>query len=250
MNIRKPVDFSEMYASLDMAVAGKYAQMQMYAMIGQAVTSREEKGAAVAAAEYLQLRYPDIPGFSPRNLRRMRDFYRTYSQDRFLLDLAMQVGWTQNVVILEADLTMQERKWCLNQAATYNWSKKQLTDSIHSSLHLLDSLDETEHSCYNVDEPLTVEMPNEESVICKPVGPASRKVYAVSIRLSRRPIRLLHKIRSGTEKCRLRRVRPPDRDGTGRHPGPVPYLWRRLHYEDIPPIGVFRPSKIADRLIA
>ena len=43
MNIRKPVDFSEMYLSLDMAVAGKYAQMQMYAMIGQAVTTREEK---------------------------------------------------------------------------------------------------------------------------------------------------------------------------------------------------------------
>ena len=43
MNIRKPVDFSEMYLSLDMAVAGKYAQMQMYAMIGQAVHHKRRK---------------------------------------------------------------------------------------------------------------------------------------------------------------------------------------------------------------
>ena len=54
MNIRKPIDYSEMYAALDKAVTGKYEQMRMYALIGQTVSAREEKGAAVAAAEYLQ----------------------------------------------------------------------------------------------------------------------------------------------------------------------------------------------------
>lgn len=63
MNIRKKVDYSEMYVALDNAVAGAYSQMQMYAQIGKAVSSREEKGAAVAAAEYLQEQYPNIPGF-------------------------------------------------------------------------------------------------------------------------------------------------------------------------------------------
>lgn len=75
MNIRKPIDYSKMYAELDLAINGEYAQMQMYTMIGQAIRTGEEKGAAVAAAEYLQKRYPDMSGFSPRNLRRMRDFY-------------------------------------------------------------------------------------------------------------------------------------------------------------------------------
>lgn len=66
MNIRKPVDYSEMYELLDKALAGMPAQMKLYTLIGQAVSTREEKGAAVAAAEYLQERYPDISGFSPR----------------------------------------------------------------------------------------------------------------------------------------------------------------------------------------
>ena len=43
-------------------------------MIGRAVWRRTEKGAAAAAAAYLREQYPDIQGFSPRNLRRMRDF--------------------------------------------------------------------------------------------------------------------------------------------------------------------------------
>lgn len=79
MNIRKNIDYTEMYTALDFAMeaAGKQ-QMELYCEIGKAVSQRTEKGAAVAAAEYLAKKYPDVQGFSPRNLRRMRDFYRTY----------------------------------------------------------------------------------------------------------------------------------------------------------------------------
>ena len=78
MNIRKNVDYSEMYAALDQTMAVRMLQMELYCEIGKAVCQRCEKGAAVAAAAYLNDRYPDVQGFSPRNLRRMRDFYRTY----------------------------------------------------------------------------------------------------------------------------------------------------------------------------
>lgn len=53
-------------------------QMELYCEIGNAVCRRMEKGAAVMASEYLNKHYPDVKGFSPRSLRRMRDFYRTY----------------------------------------------------------------------------------------------------------------------------------------------------------------------------
>ena len=66
MNIRKQIDYSEMYLVLDAAVTSPCSQMQMYTMIGQAVSARTEKGAALAAAEYLQNRYPDISSASHR----------------------------------------------------------------------------------------------------------------------------------------------------------------------------------------
>ena len=50
--------------------------------VGRLVSNRPEKGAAVAAAEYLRGAYPDASGFSPWNLRRMREFYCTYKRTR------------------------------------------------------------------------------------------------------------------------------------------------------------------------
>ena len=77
MNVRKTVDYDAMFAALDMLMAATLPQMKLYTEIGQLVSGRPEKGAAVAAAEYLSGAYPDASGFSPRNLRRMREFYRT-----------------------------------------------------------------------------------------------------------------------------------------------------------------------------
>ncbi|MCI8915648.1 MAG: DUF1016 domain-containing protein [Oscillospiraceae bacterium] len=89
----------------------KLPQMELYREIGRMVCGRTEKGAAVAATEYLHSAYSDVSGFSPRNLRRMRDFYRTYANSPEVLAEAMTIGWTQNVVILETELTCQEKLW-------------------------------------------------------------------------------------------------------------------------------------------
>lgn len=85
--------------------------MELYCGIGRLVSGRPEKGAAVAAAEYLQTAHPNATGFSPRNLRRMRESYRTYEDTPEIMAEAMTIGWTQNVVILEADLTLREKAW-------------------------------------------------------------------------------------------------------------------------------------------
>ena len=102
MNVRKPADYSQLFAALDAVLTAEQAQTQRCYAIGRLIALRPEKGAAVAAASYLKARYPDIPGLSPRNLRRMRDFYRVYVDHPSLLKEAMETGWTQNVVILEA----------------------------------------------------------------------------------------------------------------------------------------------------
>lgn len=111
MNVRKPTDYSALFVGLDTLMAANLPQMELYYSIGHLVNSRPEKGAAVAAAEYLQSTYPDTAGFSPRNLRRMRDFYRTYENIPKAVAAAMTIGWTQNVVILETDLTVYEKLW-------------------------------------------------------------------------------------------------------------------------------------------
>ena len=98
MNIRKPTNYSAMYAVLDRLMVEELPQVELYFEIGRAVCARTEKGAAVAASEYLQAAYPETIGFSPRNLRRMREFFRIYENVPELRRLAMKISWTQKVV--------------------------------------------------------------------------------------------------------------------------------------------------------
>lgn len=135
MNIRKNIDYEEMYTALDHAMAAEMEQMELYCAIGKAVSLRPEKGAAVAAAKYLAERYPDAHGFSPRNVRRMRDFFRTYENHPALLTFALQIGWTQNVVIMESNLSMDLREWYLQATKQFGWSKIELTESIADNAH-------------------------------------------------------------------------------------------------------------------
>jgi len=65
MNVRKEIDYSSMFNDLDQVMAANLPQMEQYRMIGEVISRRSEKGAAVAAAEYIQVQYPDVSGFSP-----------------------------------------------------------------------------------------------------------------------------------------------------------------------------------------
>lgn len=150
MNIRRNIDYSKMYETLDWLMANQLPQMELYCGIGKAVCRRTEKGAAVMASEYLNKKYPDMKGFSPRNLRRMRDFYRIYENHPALLSLAMQIGWIQNVVIMEAELTMELREWYLKAAKQFDWSKTELIACILANAH--ESVDlAMDEDLYNMD---------------------------------------------------------------------------------------------------
>lgn len=151
MNIRKPADYSVLFSELDKLIAAQLPQMELYREIGRVVSSRAEKGAAVAASEHLQVTYPAAEGFSPRNLRRMRDFYRMYGDAPELLAAAMRLNWTQNVVIMEAGLTMDERCWYIRKAAESGLSKKELLRMIERAEHSEIALGESVDTCYTVE---------------------------------------------------------------------------------------------------
>ena len=152
MNIRKNIDYTEMYEAIDELMVQQLPQMELYCGIGKAVCRRTEKGAAVMASEYLNQHYPDVKGFSPRSLRRMRDFYRTYEDHPALLSRAMKLGWTLNVVIMEADLTMDLREWYMKAAEQFGWSKSELISGIAKSIHLEIILEIEQEMCDNIQK--------------------------------------------------------------------------------------------------
>ena len=152
MNIRKNIDYTEMYEALDELMTRQLPQMELYCEIGKAVCRRTEKGAAVMASEYLTQHYPDVKRFSPRSLRRMRDFYRTYENHPALLCRAMKLGWIQNVVIMAADLTMDLREWYIKAVEQFGWSKTELIANIAGNAHENIVLAIEDEVCYIVNQ--------------------------------------------------------------------------------------------------
>ena len=150
MNVRKLVYYGTMHQELTAILAHNLPQMDEIHVIGKAISQRPEKSAAVAAAEFLQTNFPDRTGFSPCNVRRMRDFYRTYENDQTLLRLAMKIGWTLNVVIMEAELTSVQRISCLQRAAAERLSKKKLLEIILNDAFAEKPIDEPDEICYNI----------------------------------------------------------------------------------------------------
>lgn len=151
MNVRKRIDYSRMYAAIDDVMAQSLPQMQLYCSIG-VVCTRSEKGAAVMASEYIIANYLDAKGFSSRSLRRMRDFYRTYENHPALLCRAMKLGWIQNVVIMEADLTMDLREWYIKAVEQFGWSKTELIANIAGNAHENIVLAIEDEVCYIVNQ--------------------------------------------------------------------------------------------------
>lgn len=167
MNIRKSIDYSGLYAGINRALAANLPQMELYLELGRLVSGRPEKGAAVMAAEYIAANYPHRTGFSPRSLRRMRDFYRMYEGHPEALSQAMKNSWTQNIVVLEADLDMDARCWYLRAAWQLGWSKAELIKQIDTGAHLEKSQD----LCYTDRDDLAQGMSDdEEDTVCQQTG--------------------------------------------------------------------------------
>ena len=167
MNIRKPTDYTAMFAALDALMAAQLPQMELYREIGRLVSRRSEKGAAVAASEYLQAAYPTAEGFSPRNVRRMRVFYAAYEESPEIIRLAMSLGWTRNVAILEGCGSNEERSWYIRAVLCFGWKKGKLLEAIESQAWLHSSLDEQAISCYTEEKEATRESESdEEDTLC------------------------------------------------------------------------------------
>ena len=283
MNVRKSVDYGDMFAALDTLMAANLPQMERYYEIGRLVSSRPEKGAAVMAAEYLQGRYPDVSGFSPRNLRRMRAFYRTYEAVPEVLSQAMSIGWTQNVVILEAELSLQERAWYIRAANQFGWSKLELQRQIMSCAHLEMVLDFPPEVCYTEENSTETEQknndedtfylsrehmpqpngrvrdegPGEESWAGEPIPHRIRRHQHRGDRqsgLSPGPPqagRAWHRLRrqNGTpvEERGLRPLRPPDWDGQSQSSEHAPHLRRRFRRQTSSADGVCGPPRCRGR---
>jgi len=62
-------------------------------------------------SQFIIEKEPDLKGFSPQNLWRMRQFYESYCQNEFLSPVVREITWTNNLLILSKTKDLNEKEF-------------------------------------------------------------------------------------------------------------------------------------------
>jgi len=112
----------------------------LYWEIGGLILSQEAEqgwGAKVVdrLAKDLKLAFPEMKGFSARNLRYMKAFAEAYPDRAILQEAPAKITWYHNCTLLDQVKNAEERQWYTVKTIENGWSRNVLVHQIESKLH-------------------------------------------------------------------------------------------------------------------
>ena len=114
--------------------------MNLYWGIGQEIyNQQQEKGWGKSIVELLakelKKEFPDVHGFSARNLWRMRNLYVEYKDNGILPPLVAEISWSKNVAIMEKCKDPLEKEFYIRMTRKYGWTKAVLINHIENKTY-------------------------------------------------------------------------------------------------------------------
>jgi predicted nuclease of restriction endonuclease-like (RecB) superfamily len=127
-------------AQVRAALAVNRELVLLYWQIGREILSQQQQqgwGAKVInqLAKDLKKAFPEMKGFSPRNLKYMRAFAEAYPDETFMQQLAAQIPWFHNCVLLDKVKDATERQWYIQKTIEHGWSRSILVHQIELRLY-------------------------------------------------------------------------------------------------------------------
>ena len=127
------------------------ALIGMYWLLGQRIVEQQEAlgwGKAVVErfSTDLQADFPDIKGFSPRNLWFIKQFYETYVEaPEFLKQAVSEIPWGHNILIMQRIKGESARHYYLASVARLGWTRNVLLNQIKGGAYEV-SLQDKSHN--------------------------------------------------------------------------------------------------------
>lgn len=127
-------------AQVRAALAVNSALVELYWQIGHEILARQTQlgwGAKVIdqLAKDLRSEFPEMKGFSPRNLKYMRAFAEAYADEQFVQQVVAQIPWGHNVRLLDKVQDPNLREWYARKTIEHGWSRAILEAQIEARLH-------------------------------------------------------------------------------------------------------------------
>jgi predicted nuclease of restriction endonuclease-like (RecB) superfamily len=112
---------------LRVVIAANSAMVLLYWDIGQLILQRQDQagwGAKIIdrLAKDLHNAFPDMKGFSPRNLKYMRAFAAAWPEREIVQEPLAQITWYHNLALLEKLTKREDRLWYACQTLKNGWS--------------------------------------------------------------------------------------------------------------------------------
>lgn len=127
-------------ARVKVVVAANKELIKLYWEVGQTISKRQLEGnwgdkLVEQLATDIRSSFPEIKGFSKRNVFRMRAFYRTYelvSQAVTLIEdmPVFSIPWGHNIVLVESVKDQKARLWYAQMTLQDGWSRITLEEHI------------------------------------------------------------------------------------------------------------------------
>ncbi|MDD4567248.1 MULTISPECIES: PDDEXK nuclease domain-containing protein [unclassified Methanoculleus] len=111
----------------------------LYWQIGREILHRQEQegwGTKVIDRLSADLRreFPEMKGFSPRNLKYMRSFAEAWPDPEFVQEVLAQITWYHTVTLLDKVKDPKQREWYIHKTIANGWSRNVLVHQIESGL--------------------------------------------------------------------------------------------------------------------
>ncbi|MEW5903586.1 MAG: PDDEXK nuclease domain-containing protein [Pseudomonadota bacterium] len=111
----------------------------LYWQIGRDILARQAHqgwGAKVIdrLAQDLRAAFPEMKGFSPRNLKYMRAFAEAWPEAEFVQGVLAQLPWYHQLALLDKLADSESRRWYAAKAIENNWSRNILVMQIETRL--------------------------------------------------------------------------------------------------------------------
>lgn len=121
------------------ALAANLELVLLYWQIGRDILERQGRegwGAKVIErlATDLRTEFPDMKGFSPRNMLFMRAFAEAYSDEAIVKQLVSLLPWGHVIRLIQKVKSPDEREWYIRKAFEQGWSRDILVMQIESRL--------------------------------------------------------------------------------------------------------------------
>jgi predicted nuclease of restriction endonuclease-like (RecB) superfamily len=127
-------------AQVRAALAVNRELILLYWRIGRRILQQQETqgwGSKVIEqlSQDLKREFPDIAGFSPRNLKYMRALAEAYPEEPIVQQAVAQIPWGHNCILLDKVKDSQARLWYMQQAVEHGWSRNILVLQIETQLY-------------------------------------------------------------------------------------------------------------------